>query len=111
IATGVLLVKQLINERLAIVLAILYALIGGIVFNGNIPGTLNVEASIFFLFSQLAAIIFLTNVKDRLSIVRAGIGMAVTNLIIIAIFVLFSFEKYAFIDLFFVSSYGLVSAL
>jgi len=111
VATGVLLVKQLINERLAIVLAILYALLGGIIFNGNIPGTLNIEAGIYFLFSQFAAIIFLKNIKDRLSIVRAGIGMAVTNLVIVAIFVLFSFEKYAFIDLFFVSSYALVSAL
>ena len=111
VATGVLLVKQLVNERLAIVLAMLFSLLGGIIFNGNIPGSLNVEAGVFFLFSQLAAIIFLKNVKDRLSIVRAGIGMALTNLAIVAIFVLFSFEKYAFIDLFFISSYALVSAL
>lgn len=110
VATGVLLVKQLVNERLAIVLAMLFSLLGGIIFNGNIPGSLNVEAGVFFLFSQLAAIIFLKNVKDRLSIVRAGIGMALTNLAIVAIFVLLSFEKYAFIDLFFVSSYALVSA-
>jgi len=111
VATSVLLVKQLIHERLAIVLAMLYALLGGIIFNGNIPGTLNVEAGIYFLFSQLAAIIFLKNVKDRLSIVRSGIGMAVTNLSIVAVFVLLSIEKYMFMDLFFVSSYALVSAL
>lgn len=111
VATGVLLVKQLINERLAIVLATLIALLGGIIFNGNIPGTLNIEAGIYFLFSQFAAIMFLRNIKDRLSIVRAGIGMAVTNLLIVLIFVLFSFEKYEFIDMFFISSYAIVAAL
>src|SRR5699024_7909907 len=44
VATGVLLVKLLINERLAIVLASLYAILGTIIFNGEIPGSLNMEA-------------------------------------------------------------------
>src|SRR5699024_10412543 len=39
VATGVLLLKQLIHDRLAIVMAIVYALIGSFIFNGEIPGS------------------------------------------------------------------------
>lgn len=110
VATGVLLVKQLINERLAIVLAILYALLGGIIFNGQIPGSLNIEAVVYFLFSQFAAIVFLMNVKDRLAIVRSGIGMSIVNIMAILLFVFLSFEKYSLGDVVVLSSYGIASS-
>lgn len=110
VATGVLLVKQLINERLAIVLTTLYAILGGIIFNGQIPGTLNIEALVYFFFSQFAAIVFLMNVKDRLSIVRSGIGMSIANIVTILLFVFLSFEKYSLADLLLLSGYGLASA-
>lgn len=110
VATGVLLVKQLINERLAIVLTTLFALLGGIIFNGQIPGTLNIEALVYFIFSQFAAIVFLMNVKDRLSIVRSGIGMSIVNIITILLFVFLSFEKYTLGDVFVLSCFGLASA-
>ncbi|WP_096270620.1 HD family phosphohydrolase [Paucisalibacillus globulus] len=110
VATGVLLVKQLINERLSIVLAILYAILGGIIFNGEIPGALNVEAIVYFFFSQFAAIVFLVNVKDRLSIVRSGIGMSIVNIISILLFVFLSFEKYSIGDVLILSGFGVASA-
>ncbi|MEN2465014.1 HD family phosphohydrolase [Ornithinibacillus sp. FSL M8-0202] len=110
VATGVLLVKQLINERLAIVLTALYAILGGIIFNGQIPGTLNIEAVVYFFFSQFAAIVCLMNVKDRLSIVRSGIGMSIANIVTILLFVFLSFEKYSLADLLLLSGYGLASA-
>ncbi|GGA68640.1 HD family phosphohydrolase [Ornithinibacillus halotolerans] len=110
VATGVLLLKQLINERLAIVLSILYAVLGGIIFNNGIPGTLNVEVIIYFFFSQFGAIIFLTNVKDRLSIVRSGIGMTVVNILTILLFVFLSFEKYSLGEVIVLSSFGVAAA-
>lgn len=111
VATGVLLIKQLIHERLAIVLAIIYALLGSFLFNGEIPGALNVEAGVYFLISQLGAIVLLSNIKDRLSIVRAGLGMALINMLIVLVFVFLTFEKYALGDVFLHLSYGAASAL
>ncbi|WP_036688046.1 HD family phosphohydrolase [Paucisalibacillus globulus] len=110
VATGVLLVKQLINERLAILLSILFSILGGIIFNGEIPGTLSVEAIVYFFFSQIAAIIFLINVKDRLSIVRSGIGMSIVNILTILLFVFLSFEKYSIVDVLILSGFGVASA-
>src|SRR5699024_10185434 len=80
VATGVLLIKQLINERLSIVLAFLYSILGFVILNGEIPGSLNMEAGIYFFLSQMAAIIFLRNLKDRLAVIKAGLGMSVINI-------------------------------
>src|SRR5690625_1011397 len=111
VATCVLLIKQLIEERLAIVLAILYALLGTVIFNGEIPGSLNMEAGIYFFLSQFAAIACLTNVKDRLAIVRAGIGMTAVNIVITFLFIFLSFEKYVVMDIFILTGFSIASAL
>ncbi|GAB3795385.1 HD family phosphohydrolase [Virgibacillus kimchii] len=110
VATGVLLIKQLIHERAAIVFSVLYAILGSIIFNGQIPGSLNIEAGIFFLLAQLGGIIFLMNVKDRLSILRSGIGMTIINVLTVLLFLFLSIEKYSTFDILIQSSFGLVSA-
>jgi len=110
IAVGVLLIKLLTNERLAIVLAVVYAILGSVIYNGQIAGALNVEAGIYFLISQIAAILFLMNMKDRLAILRSGIGLAIVNMLTVLLFLFLSFEKYSWIDLITYGSYGLVSA-
>ncbi|WP_042223424.1 HD family phosphohydrolase [Oceanobacillus manasiensis] len=110
LATGVLLIKQLIHERTAIVLSVIYAILGSIIFNYQIPGSLNIEAGVYFLLSQLAAIIFLMNVKDRLAILKAGAGMSVVNIVTLLSFVFLSFEKYAIGDIFIQAAYGVGAA-
>ncbi|WP_242705564.1 HD family phosphohydrolase [Pontibacillus sp. ALD_SL1] len=92
VAAGAMLLTLLIHERMAIFLSIVYAIFGTIFFNEQIPGTLNVEAGIYFMFSQLAAIIFLHNVKDKTSILKAGFGVTVVNIAIVIVFVLLSYE-------------------
>src|SRR5699024_4719815 len=111
VATGVLLIKQLLNERMAIVLTGVYAVLGSMIFNGEISGSLNFAAGIYFFFSQLGAIVFLTNSKDRLAIVKAGVGTSFVNIITILLFLFLSFEKYSWTDLLIQSGYGVTSSL
>lgn len=110
IAMGVLLIRHLINERLAIVLASVYAILGCIIFNGEISGSLNMEAGIYFFFAQMGAIIFLRNLKDRLEVIRAGFSMALINIAAILLFIFLSFEKYSWIDILIQSGMGAASA-
>ncbi|MFB4166510.1 HD family phosphohydrolase [Virgibacillus sp. JSM 102003] len=110
VAIGALLVKQLLNERFAIVLSILYAILGSIIFNEQIPGALNIEAGIYFFFSQMAGIIFLSNVKDRLAILKAGAGVTAINIMIVTLFLFLSFEKYSLEELLIHSGFGVASA-
>ncbi|MHA6250943.1 HD family phosphohydrolase [Oceanobacillus sp. CAU 1775] len=110
IAMASLLLKILINERIAIVMAVIYAILGSVIFNGLIPGALNIEAAIYFFLSQYAAIIFLVHVKDRLGILRAGMGITVVNICVVLLFLFLSFEKYTFTDMLTQSVFAFASA-
>ncbi|ALX48117.1 HD family phosphohydrolase [Lentibacillus amyloliquefaciens] len=110
VATGALLVKLLLTERLAIVQSMLIAILGSILYNGQIPGSLNVEAGIYFFFSQMAAVIFLGRATDRLAVLKAGIGMSVMNVLAILTFLFLSIEKYSLSDIFMQSGYGVIAA-
>lgn len=59
IAAIAILLKILISDRTAIRLSILYAILAAFMFNNYIAGMLHVEAAIYFLFSQLAAIVLM----------------------------------------------------
>ncbi|MFC4558851.1 HD family phosphohydrolase [Virgibacillus kekensis] len=109
-AMGVLLAKQLLNERFAIVLSMLYAVLGSIIFNSHIPGSLNMEAGIYFFFTQMAGIIFLINVKDRLAILKAGAGIAAINITVVLLFLFLSFENFAVGEVLSQAGYGIASA-
>lgn len=110
IATGALLLKLLLNERIAIVMAAVYAILGSIIFNGSIPGDLNIEVAIYLFFSQLAGIIFLVHVKDRLAILKSGIGITIVNVLTVLLFLFLSFEKYSLTDFLYQATFGFVSA-
>jgi len=111
IATGVLLLKLLIFERLSIIFAIIFSVLGSIIFNGEVPGSLNMEAGIYFLFFQIAAIVFLKNLKDRVSIIKTAFGMAIINMLTIIMFLLLSFIQYDLVQAIIHSSYGIVAAI
>lgn len=111
IATGVLLIKMLIFERLSIVMAVVYAILGSILFNGQIPSSLNMEAFIYFLFFQFAGIYLLTSLRDRVIIVKVAFGMALINIMMNFMFIFFSFEKFEIKSLLIQSSYGAGAAI
>lgn len=111
VATGVLLIRLLIYERLAIILAIVYAILGSIIFNGEIPGSLNIESFLYFIFFQLAGIYLLRDVRDRMSIIKTAIGMAIINVMTIMFFLFLSFQQYYFIDFIIHASFGVAAAI
>jgi len=110
LASGAILLKLLINERIAILFSVVFAVFGTVFFNQQIPGTLNVEAGLYFIFSQLASILFLQNVKDRVAIIKAGIGVMITNVLIVVMFMLLSYELLSWTDITTPLLYGVLAA-
>lgn len=82
-AMGAMLIKILINERLALFQMVVLSITGTIIFNEGITGTLNVTVGIYILTSGLAAILFLQKQNQRSKILQAGLFVSVVNLIII----------------------------
>ncbi|CRK84181.1 HD family phosphohydrolase [Neobacillus massiliamazoniensis] len=75
-----MLIKILIDEKLAILMSIILAVCGSIVFNEGVSGTLNFSEGIYILFSALAGILFLSHNNQRSKILQAGSFTAVVNL-------------------------------
>src|SRR5690625_2459707 len=111
IATGVLLLKLLIFERLSIIYSIIFSVLVSIMFIREVHGSLYMEAGIYFLFFQIAAIVFLKNLKDRVSIIKTAFGMAIINMLTIIMFLLLSFIQYDLVQAIIHSSYGIVAAI
>jgi cyclic-di-AMP phosphodiesterase PgpH len=79
-AMGGMLVKILIDEKLAIHTSIIFAVCGSVLFNEGVSGTLNFSVGIYILFSGLAGILFLSEQNQRSKILQAGSLAAIVNL-------------------------------
>ena len=111
IAAGVLLIKILIFERLSIMMAVVFAILASILFNGQMPGSLNIEACIYLFFFQLTGIILLKDVTDRVQVIKTGLGMAVINVMIIIMFIFLSVENYQLADFLLQIGFGVGAAI
>lgn len=78
-AMGGMLIKILIDEKLAILMSIVMAVCGSILFNEGITGTLNFSEGIYIIFSALTAILFLNKQNQRSKILQAGTFSAGVN--------------------------------
>jgi putative nucleotidyltransferase with HDIG domain len=79
-AMGGMLVKILIDEKLAIHTSIIFAVCGSVLFNEGVSGTLNFSVGIYILFSGLAGILFLSEQNQRSKILQAGSLATIVNL-------------------------------
>lgn len=109
-ATGVFLIKVLCQERLAIVMSIVFALMAVLLFNSQMTGILNGAAGVYMLFSQLSAVYLWNQTKDRLSIVRASAGVSIINICTVLFFLFISFEKYSWTEVILYMGYGIGAA-
>lgn len=82
-AMGTMLIRILMDEKLAILLAIITSIFGSIIFNGGVSATFNVSIGIYILCSGLAGIMFLSNHHRRSQIFQAGTFVATINIIVL----------------------------
>ncbi|WP_067837029.1 HD family phosphohydrolase [Amphibacillus sediminis] len=111
IATGTMLLKILYRERIALVFTIVFTFIATVMFNGQIPGALNIEVGIYFLFAQLSSIVALIAIKDRAAVLKTVLATAVVNVLVILAFLFLSYESYQLREILQYSAYGLVGAI
>lgn len=83
VAMGAMLIKILIDERLAILWTVITALCASIIFNEGITSSLNINVGIYLLCSGIAGILFLNKQNQRTKILQAGLFISAINLIVI----------------------------
>jgi cyclic-di-AMP phosphodiesterase PgpH len=94
-ALGGMLIKILIDDKMAILTTIIMAVSGSILFNEGVAGTLNFSEGIYILLSSLAGILYLSNQNHRSKILEAGLFSAVVNLLTILALLLLSNGQYS----------------
>ncbi|MDG5470850.1 HD family phosphohydrolase [Jeotgalibacillus sp. ET6] len=97
-AMAAMLIRSMINTRLALVTTILLAACGSIIFNDSITGSINVEIALYFLFSGLAGVLFLSHTKHRTYLLRAGMFVAVANVLVLLSMGLIENAQYSLLD-------------
>ncbi|MGG5255008.1 HD family phosphohydrolase [Neobacillus sp. SM06] len=75
-----ILLKILVEEKLAILSSILLAVCGSVLFNEGVSSALNFSEGIYILFSALAVILFLSHNSQRSKILQAGLLASLVNL-------------------------------
>lgn len=109
-AMGALLIKILIDEKLAIVVTIIMAICGSIMFNEGVTGSLNASIGIYILCSCLAGIMFLSN-QRRSNIFKAGLFVAAANVVVILSLVFLRNGQYDLQDYIVTVVIGLISGI
>ena len=115
IAMGAMLLKILIDERIAILYTSIMAVCASIVFNEGVSGALHMTIAIYILCSGFASILFLNKQNHRAKILQAGLFVSGVNvLIILSILFLrngqYSLQEYTVFVLLAVTS-GVLSAV
>ncbi|EIJ78917.1 metal-dependent phosphohydrolase [Bacillus methanolicus PB1] len=82
-AMAPMLIKILIDERLAVFMTITMAICGSIIFNEGITGSLHISIGIYILCSGISGILFLSKHNHRSKILQAGLFAAAVNIVII----------------------------
>ncbi|MDR4200778.1 hypothetical protein FO505_19075, partial [Bacillus altitudinis] len=83
VALGTMLIKLLINERLAIFSGLVFALCGSMMFNQGVTGVFNYVICAYYLVSGMAGILFLRKHNARSKILQAGLSVALVNVLVV----------------------------
>ncbi len=110
-AMGAMLIKILIDERLAFIWSFIQAVIGSIIFNVGITGLMNMNVGIYFLVSSVGAILYLNKQNQRSKIFKAGLFISLLNLLMIFSMVFMQNGTYSAMEYIFFVSAPLVSGI
>ncbi|MFE8703207.1 HD family phosphohydrolase [Cytobacillus sp. FJAT-54145] len=110
-AMGAMLIKLLINERLAVLFTIIMAVCGSIIFNEGLTGAFNFNVGIYIIASGLAGILFLSKQNQRTKILQAGMFVTVVNLMVIISLILIKNGQYSPLDYTFYMVTAIISGI
>lgn len=111
VAFGSMLIKILINDRIAIFYTILLSVCGAVIFNTSSTGTLNGTLAIYILCSGLAGVYLLAENNQRSKMLVAGMMVSIINVIVIFSVLFISNGKYEAVDYIVYSLIGALSGV
>lgn len=108
VAMAPMLIKVLLNEKLAGVSSIIFAVCSSIIFNVEMLGKFDFSIGIYFLISGIAGIIFIKEGHYRTKILKAGLYVSIVNIVVITALVMIQNGHYTGLE---IGTYLLLAAL
>ncbi|MGE6752012.1 HD family phosphohydrolase [Rossellomorea sp. NPDC071047] len=108
--TGMIL-RILLNERIAMMMVFILSACSSIVFHQQFSGSIDIEIAIYTLFSGVSGILFLVSRNQRSNILRAGIYVALVNILILGFLILLSGTSYSNSEYVYYLVFALVSGI
>lgn len=108
-AMGTMLIKLLMNERLALSSGLVFALMGSILFNTNTVGIFNGEFGLYILISSIAAIFLLGKHNQRSKILKTGLFVSLINVVSVFMIYMLRMGQLDWFDIGMYSGYVLVA--
>ncbi len=108
--TGMIL-RILLNERIAMMMVFILSACSSIVFHQQFSGSIDIEIAIYTLFSGVSGILFLVSRNQRSNILRAGIYVALVNILILGFLLLLSGTSYSNSEYVYYLVFALVSGI
>ncbi|WP_429666263.1 HD family phosphohydrolase [Bacillus gobiensis] len=84
VAMGGVLIKLLLDEKIAILSSIIFAICGSIMFNDEVTGAFNFVAGIYLLISSISGVLFLGKHNARAKILQTGLYVSIINTLVMA---------------------------
>ncbi len=99
VAMGAMLVKLLLNERIAFLTSMIFAICGSIIFNEGVTGSFNFSVGVYYLFACLVGILFLGDHNLRSKILQAGLFVSVMNCLVLLAIMLIRNGSYTNVEI------------
>lgn len=93
-ALASMLIKLLTNERLALMMTFITAATAGIMLQEGYAALIQMEIALYILFSGIVSLYLLGNSGRRSSILRTSVGVACSNTLFIAFYLLMTQSTY-----------------
>lgn len=99
VAMGAMLVKLLLNERIAFLTSMIFAICGSIIFNEGVTGSFNFSVGVYYLFACLVGILFLGEHNLRSKILQAGLFVSIMNCLVLLAIMLIRNGSYTNVEI------------
>lgn len=110
-ALASMLIKLLTNERLAITITIVTAATAGIILQDGYAAVIQMEVALYILFGGLTSLYLLGNVSRRSTILGTSLGVAASNLLVLAFYLLMTQSSYTLSELVFYAVAAITSGV
>ncbi|MGX9135315.1 HD family phosphohydrolase [Rummeliibacillus sp. JY-2-4R] len=89
-----MLIRVIVNERIAILATMMTSAVGGIVFQKGYSSVLQMEVSLYIVFAGFASIYFMRNEEKRSNLMTTSLYVSAVNIAFIAFYLLLSQSNY-----------------